>query len=136
MLGGNVGQQGSNAPGQMPNNMIGQMNQMQMNMQGGQMTSINNMNIPMSMPQNQLNASNLNQQMNAGQQINPNQMSQMLNRISSVQNIQQNAPNVGNQINPAQMVNKIATFRSRAAFYHLLCYSIGYDGESKCSCKY
>lgn len=105
-LGDNVGQQVSNTPGQMPNNMVAQMNQMQMNM-----TSINNMNIPMTMPQNQLNASNLNQQMNAGQQINPNQMSQMLNRLSSVQNIvQQNASNVGNQMNQAQMVNEIAKF--------------------------
>lgn len=82
--------------------MVGQMSQMQqMSMQGGQLTSINNMNMPITM-----NAANLNQSMNAGQQINPNQMTQMLNRINSVQNIvQPNAPNVTGQMNQSQMVN-------------------------------
>lgn len=98
----------------MPNAMVGQMNQMQMNMQGGgQMGSMNNMNMPMTinsaMPnqgQNQINASNLNQSMNAGQQLNPNQMSQMLNRINSVQGIVgPNAPIAGNQMNQAQLVS-------------------------------
>lgn len=104
----------------MPNAMVGQMNQMQMNMQGGgPMTSINNMNMPMtinsSLPnqnQNQLNASNLNQAMNAGQQINPNQMSQMLNRINSVQGIvgQSNVPNAPNQMNQSQLVSEWKIF--------------------------
>lgn len=104
----------------MGNQMVGQINQMQMNMQAGQMNPMNNMNMPMNMnsalPQNQMNAANMNQQMNAGQQINPNQMSQMLNRISNVQNIvQQNAPNVGNQMNQAQMVNKFFFVLKRSA---------------------
>lgn len=97
--------------------MVGQMNQMQMNMQGGGQIMqgggpINNMNMPMtinsSLPnQNQINTSNLNQPMNAGQQLNPNQMTQMLNRINSVQGIvgQPNAPNAGNQMNQPQLVS-------------------------------
>lgn len=108
------GQQGNNPNvGQMPNAMVGQMNPMQMNMQGGgQMGSMNNMNMPMtinsSLPnqgQNQINAANMNQSMNPGQQINPNQMTQMLNRINSVQGIVgPNAPNAGNQMNQPQLV--------------------------------
>lgn len=117
-LGSNLGQPGPNPGNQMGNNMVGPINQMQMNMQGGQMNAMNNMNMPMNMnasiPPNQMNAANLNQQMNAGQHINPNQMSQMLNRMGSVPNIvQQNAPNVGNQMNQAQMVKQLSFLISR-----------------------
>lgn len=99
--------------GQMPNAMVGQMNQMQMIMQGGgQMGSINNMNMPMTIgSNNQINASNLNQPINPGQQINPNQMTQMLNRINSINSVQgivgPNAPNAGNQMNQPQLVSDL-----------------------------
>lgn len=78
-----------------------------MNIHGAQVNPINNMNMPMTMnsamQQNQMNPT---AQLTAGQQMNPTQVSQMLNRLNTA-GVNQSSQNVGNQINPTQMMNQI-----------------------------
>lgn len=105
VVGGVIGQQAPNASGQMPGNMIGQINQMQMrdmNVQGPQINAINttmSMNMNPSMQQNQMNA-------NMNQGMNPNQVSQLLGRMSTHQ-----AGAMGQQMNQmnSQIINQIGT---------------------------
>lgn len=107
------GQQG-NAPAQMQNNMVNQMNQMggqmPMNVQGAQinpnMNNMMTMNMNQTMPQNQMNA-------NINQPMNPNQMSQLMGRINAPPNmtahqagpIGGHAPQMINQMAPNAPVN-------------------------------